>query len=54
MVKADKIVVMQEGRIVEEGSHDSLARRKDGLYARLNQLQVTSTESMAVGGDSSE
>lgn len=51
VVKADKIVVMQDGRIVEEGTHDDLARRKDGLYARLNQLQVTSTESIAVGGE---
>ncbi|SMD10162.1 ABC transporter ATP-binding protein [Rhizobium sp. RU36D] len=51
VVKADKIVVMQDGRIVEEGAHDDLARRKDGLYARLNQLQVTSTESIAVGGE---
>lgn len=39
VVKADKIVVMAEGRVVEEGSHESLARRPDGLYARLNNLQ---------------
>ncbi|MCJ8507695.1 ABC transporter ATP-binding protein/permease [Rhizobium lemnae] len=40
VVKADKIVVMAEGRVVEEGSHDELARRQDGLYARLNNLQA--------------
>jgi ATP-binding cassette subfamily B protein len=39
VVRADKIVVMQQGRIIEEGNHDSLARRSDGLYARLNNLQ---------------
>lgn len=39
VVKADKIVVMADGRVVEEGSHDELARRQDGLYARLNNLQ---------------
>ncbi len=39
VVKADKIVVMAEGRVVEEGSHEELARRQDGLYARLNNLQ---------------
>lgn len=39
IVKADKIVVMAEGRVAEEGSHEELARRQDGLYARLNNLQ---------------
>ncbi|MDE1160043.1 MAG: ABC transporter ATP-binding protein [Neorhizobium sp.] len=39
VVRADKIVVMHEGRVVEEGTHDVLAQRKDGLYARLNNLQ---------------
>lgn len=40
VVKADKIVVMAEGRVIEEGNHESLARRPDGLYARLNNLQT--------------
>jgi len=35
---ADRIVVMDEGRIVEEGTHASLSRR-GGLYARLARLQ---------------
>ena len=35
---ADRIVVMSEGRIVEEGKHDALSRA-GGLYARLAQLQ---------------
>ncbi|WJR68519.1 ABC transporter ATP-binding protein [Neorhizobium sp. CSC1952] len=39
VVKADKIIVMHEGRVVEEGTHEVLAQRKDGLYARLNNLQ---------------
>jgi ATP-binding cassette subfamily B protein len=39
IVKADKIIVMHEGRVVEEGTHQALAQRKDGLYARLNNLQ---------------
>lgn len=40
VVNADKIVVMHDGRSVEEGSHATLAQRKDGLYARLNNLQA--------------
>jgi len=35
---ADRIVVMEDGRIVEEGNHDSLNAR-GGLYARLARLQ---------------
>ncbi len=35
---ADRIVVMNEGRIVEEGNHDSLSRA-GGLYARLARMQ---------------
>ncbi len=36
--KADRILVMDEGRIVEEGTHASLVT-KGGLYARLAKLQ---------------
>ena len=36
--KADRILVMDQGRIVEEGTHASLVAR-GGLYARLAELQ---------------
>ena len=36
---ADQIVVLQEGRIIERGSHDELVR-KNGHYARLFELQA--------------
>ncbi len=36
--QADRIIVMDKGRIVEEGKHDTLSRA-GGLYARLAALQ---------------
>jgi ATP-binding cassette, subfamily B, bacterial len=38
VLKADRILVMDQGRIVEEGTHQSLVR-KGGVYARLAKLQ---------------
>jgi ATP-binding cassette subfamily B protein len=40
VLKADRIVVMDEGRVVETGSHAELTAR-GGLYARLAALQFT-------------
>ncbi|MBT9394334.1 ATP-binding cassette domain-containing protein [Hymenobacter sp. NST-14] len=37
--KVDKILVIDGGRIVEEGSHDELSEREGGLYANLLRLQ---------------
>jgi len=39
--KADRIVVLEGGKIVAEGTHDSLVA-EGGLYARLARLQFTS------------
>ncbi|MBW4452049.1 MAG: ABC transporter ATP-binding protein/permease [Nostoc indistinguendum CM1-VF10] len=38
--EADKIVVLEQGRIVEVGSHDELLRH-EGIYRRLHSLQET-------------
>ena len=41
VLKADRILVLDKGRIVEDGNHQTLVR-KDGLYARLARLQFES------------
>jgi ATP-binding cassette subfamily B protein len=38
VLRADRIVVMDQGRVVEQGTHAELAAR-GGLYARLAELQ---------------
>ncbi len=44
--KADRIIVMDQGRIVAEGTHESLVAQ-DGLYARLARLQFTSDTTLS-------
>ncbi len=52
VLKADRILVMDGGRIVEEGTHASLTRNKNGLYARLAKLQFDAA--ITAANDSAE
>lgn len=38
--KADKIIVLEKGAVVEEGSHTELSRMDGGLYQKLIKLQT--------------
>jgi ATP-binding cassette, subfamily B, bacterial len=42
VLKADRIVVLSQGRIVDVGTHEELVRREP-LYARLAELQFVET-----------
>lgn len=46
VLKADKIVVLDEGRIVDQGTHHELLSR-GGLYARLAELQFSTEKAAA-------
>ena len=36
---ADKIIVVNEGQVVEMGSHDELIKMRDGAYRSLYEAQ---------------
>jgi ABC-type multidrug transport system fused ATPase/permease subunit len=38
--KADQIIVMEDGRVKESGTHQELIRIEEGLYRNLNKLQL--------------
>jgi ABC-type multidrug transport system fused ATPase/permease subunit len=38
--KADRILVIQQGKIIEEGSHLDLLEEENGLYSRLVKMQI--------------
>lgn len=40
IMRADTIIVMDGGKIVEQGTHDTLKKKRGGLYARLHKLQT--------------
>lgn len=37
--KADKIMVLDRGNLVEIGSHEALMKKEDGYYRKLNEMQ---------------
>ena len=43
---ADKIFVIKDGKVVEEGSHDGLVRNKKGPYAALIRRQMEAQRSL--------
>lgn len=38
VIKADNIIVLEKGRLIEQGTHDQLVKRDGGAYARFYRL----------------
>ncbi len=38
--QSDRILVLEQGRLVEQGRHDELLQRQDGFYHRLHSMQI--------------
>jgi len=47
--EADQILVLEEGRIVERGTHEELLEREAGIYSRMYQEQRAEAELDAIG-----
>ena len=43
---ADRIIVMDNGQIVEQGSHKDLMKVKSGKYSQLNNIQFVSKNTL--------
>jgi ATP-binding cassette subfamily B protein len=51
--KADRLVVMERGRVVEVGAHDELIAQR-GAYWRLHEAQLRRIEGIDVAGQGGE
>lgn len=51
---ADNIIVMEAGRVVEEGAYDDLVAKEGGAFARMVSLQTLGTAEPGEGGSVSE
>ncbi|WP_052161242.1 ABC transporter ATP-binding protein [Hoeflea sp. BAL378] len=54
IARADRIVVMQAGRVVEIGSHADLSASRDGLYARLQAISEVGAQPAPAATDKTD
>ncbi|MGQ9525514.1 MAG: ABC transporter ATP-binding protein [Armatimonadota bacterium] len=47
---ADRLIVLDKGRLVEMGTHEELMAKPDGVFRRLVDMQAELSKAVAVGG----
>ncbi|MCS7192827.1 MAG: ABC transporter ATP-binding protein/permease [Armatimonadetes bacterium] len=56
--KANKLIVLENGEIVEEGTHEELMAKEDGIYRRFVEIQMSMSETLSIsnpnGGNNKE
>ncbi|MCI9097425.1 MAG: ABC transporter ATP-binding protein [Lachnospiraceae bacterium] len=50
LMQAECILVLDKGRVAELGSHEELIKKKDGIYRRIYDMQMTLPEEVAEYG----
>ena len=48
--KADRLVILDKGEVVEMGSHEALVAKEDGVYAKLVRMQTEMQTNIAIAG----
>jgi ATP-binding cassette subfamily B protein len=48
--KADRLVILEKGKVKEQGTHEELSQKDDGLYAKLLRMQHEAQALVGVGG----
>ena len=48
--KANRLVILDKGEMVEQGSHEELTAKEGGLYAKLIRMQTETQSIIAIGG----
>jgi ATP-binding cassette subfamily B protein len=48
--QANRLVILDKGDLIEQGTHEELAAKEDGLYAKLLKMQTETHSYMAISG----
>ncbi len=48
--QANRLVILDKGNLIEQGTHEELAAKEDGVYAKLLKMQTETHSYMAVSG----
>ncbi len=49
--KAHKLIVLENGEIVEEGTHEELMEKENGIYRRFVEIQMRMSETLSTASD---